>query len=59
MKMRLMKIEDIPRWGKKINQLKKRIVRAETNGNYEKVEFRKMRIKKIKGMINEIMKKKI
>jgi len=44
--------------GKKINQLKKRIVRAETNGNYEKVEFRKMRIKKIKDMINELMKKK-
>ncbi len=56
--MRLMKIEDIPRLGKKINQLKKRIVRAETNGNYEKVEFRKMRIKKIKDMINELMKKK-
>ena len=57
--MRLMKIEDIPRLGKKINQLKKRILRAETNGNYEKVEFRKMRIKKIKDMINELMKKKI
>ncbi len=56
--MRLMKIEDIPSWGKKINQLKKRIVRAETNGNYEKVGFRKMRIKKIKNMINELMKKK-
>tara|TARA_B100000989_G_C19256740_1_gene350337 strand:+ start:193 stop:354 length:162 start_codon:yes stop_codon:yes gene_type:complete len=53
-----MKIEDIPSWGKKINQLKKRIVRAETNGNYEKVGFRKMRIKKIKNMINELMKKK-
>ena len=56
--MRLKKIDDIPSWGKKINQLKKRIVRAETNGNYEKVEFRKMRIKKIKDMINELMKKK-
>ena len=56
--MKTLKKEDIPKLGKKINQLKKRIFRAETNGNYEKVEFRKMRIKKIKDMINELMKKK-
>lgn len=56
--MRQMKIEDIPRWGKKINQLKKRILRAEINGNYQKVEFRRMRIKKIKDSINEVLKKK-
>ena len=55
--MRVIKIEDIPKWGKKINQLKKRIFRAETSGNYEKVEFRKMRIKKIKDSINEVLKK--
>tara|TARA_B100001093_G_scaffold305705_1_gene291792 strand:- start:49 stop:222 length:174 start_codon:yes stop_codon:yes gene_type:complete len=57
--MKTLKKEDIPKLGKKINQLKKRIFRAETSGNYEKVEFRKMRIKKIKDLINEILKKKI
>tara|TARA_B100001057_G_scaffold105338_1_gene102919 strand:- start:972 stop:1145 length:174 start_codon:yes stop_codon:yes gene_type:complete len=57
--MKTLKKEDIPKLGKKINQLKKRIFRAETSGNYEKVEFRKMRIKKIKDSINEILKKKI
>ena len=55
--MKIIKREDIPKWGKKINQLKKRIDRAEIRGNYEKVEFRKMRIRKIKDSINEIMKK--
>ena len=38
--MKIIKREDIPKWGKKINQLKKRIDRAEISGNYEKVEFR-------------------
>ena len=57
--MKIIKREDIPKWGKKINQLKKRINRAEISGNYEKVEFRKMRIRKIKDSINEIIKKNI
>jgi uncharacterized protein YdcH (DUF465 family) len=48
----------IPKLGSKINQLKKRINRAEQNGNIEKVEFRKMRINKIKKQIIEILNKK-
>ena len=48
----------IPKLGRKINQLKKKILRNEISGNMEKVEFRKMRINKIKNQINEILKKK-
>ena len=48
----------IPNLGRKINQLKKKILRNEISGNMEKVEFRKMRIKKIQNQINEILKKK-
>jgi len=48
----------IPKLGRKINQLKKKILRNEISGNMEKVEFRKMRIKKITNQINEILKKK-
>jgi hypothetical protein len=48
----------IPKLGSKINQLKKKINRAEQNGNIEKVEFRKMRINKIKKQIIEILNKK-
>ena len=48
----------IPKLGHKINQLKKKISRTEQNGNTEKVEFRKMRINKIKKQILEILKKK-
>ena len=48
----------IPKLGRKINQLKKKISRNEINGNMEKVEFRKMRIKKIQNQIDEILKKK-
>ena len=48
----------IPKLGRKINQLKKKISRNEINGDMEKVEFRKMRIKKIQNQINEILKKK-
>ena len=48
----------IPKLGRKINQLKKKISRNEINGNMETVEFRKMRIKKIQNQINEILKKK-
>ena len=56
--MRTLKKEDIPKLGKKINQLKKRISRTNISGRMEKVEFRKMRIKKIKNQINDILKKK-
>ncbi len=50
--------DDIPKLGRKINQLKKRISRSEISEKMEKVEFRKMRIKKIKNQIDEILKKK-
>jgi len=56
--MKTLKKEDIPKLGKKINQLKKRIIRTNVSGNLEKVPFRKMRIKKIKYQINEILKRK-
>ncbi|MDC0210572.1 hypothetical protein OAJ91_02455 [Flavobacteriaceae bacterium] len=56
--MKTLKKEDIPKLGKKINQLKKRISRTNISGRMEKVEFRKMRIKKIKNQINDILKKK-
>lgn len=48
----------ITKLGRKINQLKKKISRNEINGDMEKVEFRKMRIKKIQNQIDEILKKK-
>jgi hypothetical protein len=48
----------ISKLGHKINQLKKRISRTEISGNMEKVEFRKMRINKIKKKILECSKKK-
>ena len=44
--------------GHKINQLKKRISRTEVSGNTEKIEFRKMRIGKIKKHIKEIISRK-
>jgi hypothetical protein len=56
--MKTLKKEDIRKLGKKINQLKKRIIRTNVSGNLEKVPFRKMRIKKIKSQINEILKRK-
>ena len=46
--MRTLKEESIPRLGKKINQLKKRIERTKISGRIEKVKFRKMRIKKLR-----------
>jgi len=49
---------NLPKLGRKINQLKKKISRNEINGDMEKVEFRKMRIKKIQNQIDEILKKK-
>jgi ribosomal protein L29 len=55
--MKTLNKEDIPKLGKKINQLKKRIKRTSFSGKMEKVEFRKMRIKKIKKQIAEILKK--
>ena len=39
--MRTLKEESIPKLGKKINQLKKRIERTKISGRTEKVEFRK------------------
>ena len=50
--------DNLPKLGRKINQLKKKISRSIISGNMEKVEFRKMRIKKIQNQINEILKKK-
>tara|TARA_B100000929_G_scaffold256042_1_gene218047 strand:+ start:848 stop:1033 length:186 start_codon:yes stop_codon:yes gene_type:complete len=50
--------DNLPKLGRKINQLKKKISRSIISGNMEKVEFRKMRINKIKNQINEILKKK-
>ena len=50
--------DDLSKLGHKINQLKKRISRTEVSGNTEKVEFRKMRISKIKKQIKEIISKK-
>ena len=50
--------DNLPKLGRKINQLKKKISRSIISGNMEKVEFTKMRINKIKNQINEILKKK-
>tara|TARA_B110000008_G_C16389331_1_gene330935 strand:+ start:143 stop:322 length:180 start_codon:yes stop_codon:yes gene_type:complete len=50
--------DDLSKLGHKINQLKKRISRTEVSGNIEKIEFRKMRISKIKKQIKEIISKK-
>ena len=50
--------DDLSKLGHKINQLKKRISRTEISGNTEKVEFRKMRISKIKKHIKEIVSRK-
>ena len=56
--MKTLEQENISKLGKKINELKKRIERANINGKTEKIEFRKMRIKKIKNKINDLMKKR-
>ena len=50
--------DDLSKLGHKINQLKKKISRTEVSGNTEKIEFRKMRISKIKKQIKEIISKK-
>ena len=50
--------DDLSKLGHKINQLKKRISRTEVSGNTEKIEFRKMRISKIKKQIKEIVSRK-
>ncbi|MDC0378496.1 MAG: hypothetical protein P8P25_06135 [Flavobacteriaceae bacterium] len=50
--------DDLSKLGHKINQLKKRISRTEVSGNTEKIEFRKMRIGKIKKHIKEIISRK-
>ena len=50
--------DDLSKLGHKINQLKKRISRTEESGNTEKIEFRKMRIGKIKKHIKEIISRK-
>jgi hypothetical protein len=50
--------DDLSKLGHKINQLKKRISRTEISGNTEKIEFRKMRISKIKKHIKEIISRK-
>ena len=50
--------DDLSKLGHKINQLKKRILRTEVSGNTEKIEFRKMRISKIKKHIKEIISRK-
>ena len=50
--------DDLTKLGHKINQLKKRILRTKISGKLEKVQFRKMRINKIKKQIQEIVSKK-
>ena len=50
--------DDLSKLGHKINQLKKRISRTEVSGKTEKIEFRKMRISKIKKHIKEIISRK-
>ena len=50
--------DDLSKLGHKINQLKKRISRTEVSGKTEKIEFRKMRIGKIKKHIKEIISRK-
>ena len=57
-KMSKLQKDDLSKLGHKINQLKKRISRTEISGNTEKVEFRKMRISKIKKHIKEIISRK-
>ena len=49
----------ITKLGRKINQLKKKISRNEINGDMEKVEFRKMRIKKIQNQAAISVKKSV
>ena len=56
--MRKLQKDDLSKLGHKINQLKKRISRTEVSGNTEKIEFRKMRIGKIKKHIKEIISRK-
>ena len=56
--MSKLKKDDISKLGHKINQLKKRILRTEISGNTSKVEFRQMRINKIKKQIREIQAKR-
>ena len=50
--------DDLSKLGHKINQLKKRISRTEISGNTEKVEFRKMRISKIKKHIKRLFQER-
>ncbi|MBL6649114.1 MAG: hypothetical protein ISP56_02490 [Flavobacteriaceae bacterium] len=56
--MSKLRKDNISKLGHKINQLKKRILRTEISGNTSKVEFRKMRINKIKKKIKEILAKR-
>ena len=56
--MNKLKKDDVSKLGHKINQLKKRIQRTEISGNTSKVEFRQMRINKIKKQIREIQAKR-
>ena len=56
--MSKLKKDDISKLGHKINQLKKRILRTEVSGNTTKVQFRQMRINKIKKQIREIQAKR-
>ena len=56
--MSKLKKDDFSKLGHKINQLKKRIQRTEISGNTSKVEFRQMRINKIKKQIREIQAKR-
>ena len=56
--MSKLKKDDFSKLGQKINQLKKRILRTEISGNTSKVEFRQMRINKIKKQIREIQAKR-
>ena len=52
-----MKIIDENYLRKKINQLNKKIHRAETQGNENKVWWRKMKINKLKHKLTKLFKK--
>ena len=51
-----MKKDDISRIGKKINQLNKKIHRAEKQGDHNKVWWRKMKLSKLKEKLSNILR---
>ena len=51
-----MKNDDISRIGKKINQLNKKIHRAEKQGDHNKVWWRTMKLSKLKEKLSNILR---